>query len=82
MKIPLCEASVREVDLKGIFRYRNSYPTCIALLESKRVNVDPLITHRFLFGEGKEKSLLEAFELAKTMRDGAVKIMFNFNESL
>ncbi|KAK4533968.1 hypothetical protein CCYA_CCYA20G4041 [Cyanidiococcus yangmingshanensis] len=73
MRVPLVEASSREVDIVGVFRYCNTYPTCLALLASGRVNVKPLITHRFLGLE--ESSLQAAFETARTAANGAVKVM-------
>jgi len=47
MTVPILEASIREVDIRGIFRYRNTYPTCIELLASGKVDAAALITHRF-----------------------------------
>lgn len=57
----------------GIFRYRNTWPLCIELLRTGKIDVKPLITHRFKFTkEGVE----EAFETSA--RGGnAIKVMFN-----
>ncbi|XP_074901866.1 sorbitol dehydrogenase isoform X4 [Buteo buteo] len=66
--VPIVNAAVREVDIRGIFRYCNTWPVAIALLASKRINVKPLVTHRFPL----EKAL-EAFETTK--RGEGVKIM-------
>ncbi|BAM78733.1 NAD-dependent sorbitol dehydrogenase [Cyanidioschyzon merolae strain 10D] len=78
MHVPLVDASSREIDIFGVFRYSNTYPTCIALLASGRVNVKPLITHRFM---GLEESSLEAaFETARTAANGAVKVMLTIPE--
>eukprot|EP00403_Amphidinium_massartii_P030679 CAMPEP_0178394098 /NCGR_PEP_ID=MMETSP0689_2-20121128/12526_1 /TAXON_ID=160604 /ORGANISM="Amphidinium massartii, Strain CS-259" /LENGTH=365 /DNA_ID=CAMNT_0020014707 /DNA_START=14 /DNA_END=1108 /DNA_ORIENTATION=- len=62
-KLPMLDASVREVDLVGVFRYRYTYPKCIQMLAEKKVNVQPLITHRFAFNN---ESILEAFETCRT----------------
>ena len=81
------EINMREVDIKGIFRYAHTYPVCLQLLASGKVNVDPLITHVMdaTGGTGKkggtewrmdESVVLEGFEIAKTGRDGAIKVMF------
>ncbi|XP_075361641.1 sorbitol dehydrogenase isoform X2 [Mycteria americana] len=66
--VPIVNAAVREVDIRGIFRYCNTWPVAIALLASKRINVRPLVTHRFPL----EKAL-EAFETTK--RGEGVKVM-------
>uniref|UniRef100_A0A803WEM3 Sorbitol dehydrogenase n=1 Tax=Ficedula albicollis TaxID=59894 RepID=A0A803WEM3_FICAL len=66
--VPIVNAAVREVDVRGIFRYCNTWPVAISLLESKRINVKPLVTHRFPL----EKAL-EAFETTK--RGEGVKVM-------
>ena len=72
--LPLLDASIREVDLLGVFRYRNTYPTCIELLSSKKIDVGPLITHRFSF---THESVMDAFETCRTGKDGAIKCMIN-----
>ncbi|XP_039246044.1 sorbitol dehydrogenase isoform X2 [Pipra filicauda] len=66
--VPIVNAAVREVDIRGIFRYCNTWPVAIALLASKRINIKPLVTHRFPL----EKAL-EAFETTK--RGEGVKVM-------
>ncbi|CAE1326523.1 SORD [Acanthosepion pharaonis] len=68
--VPLLNAAVREVDIKGTFRYANCYPTALSMIATGQVNAKPLITHRY-----KLEDSLKAFEHARTMRDGAVKIM-------
>ena len=78
------EVAVREVDVRGVFRYCHTYPTCVELLASGKVDVKPLITHTMKASEGgegegwrmKEDVVLEGFEIARTGRDGAIKVMF------
>eukprot|EP00812_Abedinium_dasypus_P006718 NODE_1851_length_1049_cov_247.268612.p2 GENE.NODE_1851_length_1049_cov_247.268612~~NODE_1851_length_1049_cov_247.268612.p2 ORF type:complete len:324 (+),score=109.01 NODE_1851_length_1049_cov_247.268612:53-973(+) len=74
MTLPILSASIREVDLCGVFRYRYTYPKCIELLAEKKINVLPLITHRFGFTDA---SVLDAFETCRTGRDGAIKCMIH-----
>ncbi|KAL3682545.1 hypothetical protein R1sor_000567 [Riccia sorocarpa] len=73
MNLPLTGAAAREVDIRGVFRYRNTYPLCINLLATGKVNVKPLITHRFGFSQ---EDVENAF---KTSAAGgsAIKVMFN-----
>lgn len=68
VNVPIVDAAVREVDIRGVFRYCNTYPTAIAMLASGQVNVKPLVTHRFPMEES-----LKAFELTKSGK--AVKVM-------
>lgn len=75
MRLPLVEASTREVDILGCFRYANTYPLCISLLASGRVDVTPLITHRFGFSQEGVQQGFETAHLADST--GAVKVMFN-----
>ncbi|KAK2076783.1 hypothetical protein QBZ16_005009 [Prototheca wickerhamii] len=75
MSLPLGSASIREVDILGCFRYRNTYPTCIELISSGRVNLGPMITHRFGFSK---EEVLQGFETASRPNEThAIKVMFN-----
>ena len=57
----------------GIFRYKNTWPLCIDFITSGKIDVKPLITHRFGFSQ---KEIEEAF--ATSARGGsAIKVMFN-----
>ncbi|MGH0154593.1 UNVERIFIED_CONTAM: hypothetical protein FKN15_027501, partial [Acipenser sinensis] len=74
VNVPLVNAAVREVDIRGIFRYCNTWPMAIAMLASKKVDVKPLVTHRFPLEQA-----LEAFE---TTRKGlGVKVMLKCDKS-
>jgi threonine dehydrogenase-like Zn-dependent dehydrogenase len=64
---------VREVDVIGIFRYRNTWPLCIEFLKTGKIDVKPLITHRFGFSQ---QEVEDAFETSA--RGGsAIKVMFH-----
>ncbi|XWS37754.1 hypothetical protein CRYUN_Cryun19dG0072500 [Craigia yunnanensis] len=51
MTIPLTPAAAREIDVIGIFRYRNTWPLCIEFLGTGKTDVKPLITRRFGFSQ-------------------------------
>lgn len=73
MTLPLTPAASREVDILGIFRYKNTWPLCIEFIRSGKIDVKPLITHRYGFSQ---KEVEEAFETSA--RGGkAIKVMFN-----
>ncbi|KAF4973548.1 hypothetical protein FSARC_184 [Fusarium sarcochroum] len=71
--LPLSVAHLREIDILGVFRYSNTYPTGIRLLCSQAANpsgcglpsLDNMVTHRF---KGLDKTQ-NAFELATRTSD-------------
>ena len=73
--VPLSAAHLREVDILGIFRYANTYPTGIRLLAGKGSmkipSLDGMVTHRF---KGLERAR-EAFELASRTVDDEGKLV-------
>uniref|UniRef100_A0A671VCQ1 Sorbitol dehydrogenase n=1 Tax=Sparus aurata TaxID=8175 RepID=A0A671VCQ1_SPAAU len=72
--VPLINAAVREVDIRGVFRYSNTWPMAIAMLASGKVNVKPLVTHRFPL-----KQAIAAFE---TTRQGlGIKVMLKCDQN-
>eukprot|EP00126_Sphaerothecum_destruens_P006798 Sdes_comp19533_c0_seq2m11125 len=74
--LPILEAVVREIDIRGVFRYANAYPAALSLISSGAVDVKPLITHRFGM-----KDFLKAFQVAQRMEDGCIKVMIDPRDS-
>ncbi|KAF2362512.1 Alcohol dehydrogenase C-terminal, partial [Trinorchestia longiramus] len=70
VKVPLVDAAIREVDIKGVFCYVNDFADALELVASGRVNVKALITHRFTLAES-----LQAFETARI--GAAMKVMIS-----
>jgi L-iditol 2-dehydrogenase len=66
--LPISAAALREVDLVGVFRYANTYPTGIAVVSKKGPDYpdfSKLVTHRY---KGLE-SAVEAFDMAGNTKD-------------
>uniref|UniRef100_A0A1A9WL51 Alcohol dehydrogenase-like C-terminal domain-containing protein n=1 Tax=Glossina brevipalpis TaxID=37001 RepID=A0A1A9WL51_9MUSC len=71
-KLPLMNALIREVDIRGIFRYCNDYPAALGLVSSGKINVKRLITHHFDVTE-----TIKAFETARYGLENAIKVMIH-----
>ncbi|KAI8342333.1 sorbitol dehydrogenase-2 [Chlamydoabsidia padenii] len=70
--IPIAEIGAREVDIKGIFRYCNTYPMAVKTLASGAIDVKPLITHSYSLEDS-----VKAFEHARDGTDNAIKIQIH-----
>ncbi|KAJ0123710.1 hypothetical protein N8I77_010675 [Diaporthe amygdali] len=78
--LPISAASLKEVDLVGVFRYANTYPRVIELLAGGNPKLPPvadLITHHY---DGLD-SIPEAFGMAGKVKDDkgdlVLKVMVN-----
>jgi L-iditol 2-dehydrogenase len=67
-EFPTLTVGMKELDVKGLFRYAHTWPTAIKLVSSGRIDVKPLITHRFPLSD-----VVQAFELTQTGAEGAIK---------
>ncbi|XP_034047331.1 sorbitol dehydrogenase [Thalassophryne amazonica] len=72
--VPLIDVTIKELDIRGIFRYCNTWPTAIDMLASKKVNLKPLVTHRFPLEQAPR-----AFEVAH--QGLGVKIMLKCDQN-
>lgn len=72
VSLPLLDASFREVDLRGVFRYCNTYPTALELVSSGKVQVKRLVTHRYKMVDAEE-----AFEAARDRSTKSIKIVID-----
>lgn len=69
MSIPFMRLSVREIDLQFQYRYCNTWPRAIRLVQSGIIDMKKLVTHRFQLEDA-----VKAFETAADPRTGAIKV--------
>lgn len=72
VSLPVLEATVKEVDLRSVFRYCNTYPTALELVASGKVQLKRLVTHRY-----KMLQTEIALECALNRANKAIKIMID-----
>lgn len=68
--IPYMHLSCNEIDLRFVFRYKNTWPDAVQLVADGKIDVVKLVSHRFALeqareavevGSGKQRSLLGVF---------------------
>ncbi|XP_031780979.1 sorbitol dehydrogenase isoform X2 [Nasonia vitripennis] len=74
MNIPLGDALVKELDIRGVFRYVNDYSDALDLVSTKNINLGTIVTHRYKFEETSQ-----AFDTAKSTHSGAIKVIINLD---
>eukprot|EP00612_Vaucheria_litorea_P005096 CAMPEP_0171459648 /NCGR_PEP_ID=MMETSP0945-20130129/4846_1 /TAXON_ID=109269 /ORGANISM="Vaucheria litorea, Strain CCMP2940" /LENGTH=218 /DNA_ID=CAMNT_0011985705 /DNA_START=437 /DNA_END=1093 /DNA_ORIENTATION=- len=80
MNLPIVSAAAREVDIFGVFRYRNTYQLAINLISSKKIDIKPLVTDKLSLVDGFcIEKIKEGFRKAETSK-GSIKVMFGLLE--
>ena len=69
MTIPFMRLSTFEIDLQYQYRYSNTWPRAIRLVQNGVIDLKKLVTHRFKLEDAKK-----AFETAADPRTGAIKV--------
>ena len=64
------QIGVKELEIKGMFRYRNVYPQALALVARGAIRLEPLISHRYPM-----ERVAEALEQAASQKAGTLKIV-------
>ncbi|HUG12910.1 MAG TPA: NAD(P)-dependent alcohol dehydrogenase [Opitutaceae bacterium] len=67
-------AQVKEARIESIFRYAHVFPRALALMGSRKIDVRPLITDRYGFGDS-----VAAFEYACRMKPTSVKVQIELS---
>lgn len=75
MKVPFMRLSTQEIDLQYQYRYSNTWPRAIRLVQSGVINLEKLVTHRF-----KLEDAVEAFKTASDPKTGAIKVQIHNDE--
>lgn len=63
-------AAVREIDLLNSWRYANTFPTAIELVQRGRIDLKSLVTHQFTLERAEE-----ALDVALKKPDGLIKVV-------
>ena len=69
-EFPLETVLEKELDIRGVNRYCNTFPTAIRLMSEGRVDLRPLVSHRYDFS-----SVTEAFAFASSSPSETMKVM-------
>ncbi len=75
IKYDVVAAQVKEARVEHVFRYAHVYPRAIALMESGKIDVKPLITDTFSFQES-----VEAFDYCCEMPPTSVKAQIRIQD--
>ncbi|TGJ86378.1 hypothetical protein E0Z10_g2343 [Xylaria hypoxylon] len=75
LNFPFMRCSTREIDLIFQYRYCNTWPRAIRLLENGVIDLTKLVTHRF-----KLEDALEAFKIAADPKTGAIKVQIQSDD--
>ncbi|KAL8824952.1 MAG: hypothetical protein Q9191_004709 [Dirinaria sp. TL-2023a] len=70
MTLPFMRLSTQEIDLQFQYRYCNTWPRAIRLVEAGVIDLKRLVTHRFPLEEA-----VKAFETAGDPKTGAIKVL-------
>ena len=70
INIPFMRASVREVDIQLQYRYSNTWPRAIRLLENGVLDLSPMVTHKFPLEDA-----VKAFETSADPKSGSIKVL-------
>jgi len=68
--VSVLQAINKEMDILGIYRYANVYPDAIRLAASGKIDLAPLVTHRFPLEEARR-----ALDTVLEQRASAVKVL-------
>eukprot|EP00953_Heterococcus_sp_UTEX-ZZ885_P008258 4956-Heterococcus_DN1.PRE.5 len=81
MTLPLTTSASREIDILGVFRYRNTYPLAIQMISKGAIDVQPLITDRYdLQQDFSQATVVKAFEQSAKGKH-TIKVMFTLVDS-
>jgi L-iditol 2-dehydrogenase len=75
MTIPFMRLSTQEIDLQYQYRYSNTWPRAIRLVQNGVIDLRKLVTHRFAIEDA-----LKAFETAANPKTGAIKVQIMSSE--
>ena len=73
MTVPMQQVTVKELDLRGCFRFQEEFTAAVSLMLKGLINVKPLITHTMPIEEA-----VQAFTTAND-RSRAIKVQISFN---
>lgn len=70
IKIPFMHVSVNEITIRGLYRYTNTWPKAIRMVQAGLVDLKPLISYEVPLEEGPR-----AFDIVTDPSKGAIKVL-------